>query len=194
MRYGWIVAVLLAVAVVAAGTWIVLPHSARFTIVNAGEGTIYKIDKATGQTWLVTNSREIAVTDPRPPAQSGLSPEQEAIELARKAGGDLLGGASYTTTESLIRERFEHGEIKSQQILGWSATAVDEQNYVVWFRWVTNENWERGYRFYANLPGGIVQRAPLAYTFEEVKEMERRAEERDQKRLAPGSPGKALTP
>jgi hypothetical protein len=132
-------------------------RATRYVMVDAGDGTAYKVDRQTGESVLLTGTREIplerigGVTAIRPPETLG----ERAIRLAKEAhtvdfADDVVG-----SNESKLR-RFAGEQTGELRILGWQAQRVDDQVFLVQYS-VRYGGRTHVWGFEVNLAAGFVR-------------------------------------
>lgn len=157
MRIPWKPVGITAAALLTALVLYWLFFSSPYTVVNAGDGKVYKINKRTGQSWLLYGNREIPVSDR--PAATQESGESRAMELAKKSESlkswfaSLWGNGVYSN-ETYIRRMLQiNGEIDIQ---GWESKKAGDDIYLVacTYRY---KGQPRGYYFEVNLNTATVR-------------------------------------
>lgn len=142
-----------ALAVFAVVYW--LFFTSPYTVVNAGDGKIYKVNKRTGETWLLTGNREIPIVDHSVYQESG---ESRAMRMAKEAETlrmwfDKLW-RQFDTNESYVRRMLQiNSEIDIQ---GWKSQKIDGDRYLVSCTY-SYKGQPRGYYFEVNLNANTVR-------------------------------------
>jgi hypothetical protein len=154
MRIPWKSAGIAAAAVVAALVVYLLFIASPYTVVNAGDGKVYKINKRTGESWLLYGNREIPITDHSASQESG---ESRAMRMAKEAESLKMWFSSlwqqFDSNESYIRRMLQNnGEI---EIHGWKSQKVDGDRYLVSCAY--DKGQPRGYYFEVNLNTNTVR-------------------------------------
>jgi hypothetical protein len=153
--------------------WIALarPFSPPYTVVNAGDGKVYKVNRRTGESWLLSGSQEIPVTD-----QSMESDSESSLDTAvvKAKQSDVLAGVfpnypSSWSNASVIRGLLEDDH-SVKAIKGWNGLKIDEDTYLVSFRYENSSGSDTGLYFEVNLNADIVRNifvgTPLFETYE----------------------------
>lgn len=121
----------------------------RFAILESGQKPIvYKLDRITGETWMVVGAQVYKVKDPETE-----SPEEKAIRLAKS----FRAPRSTADLEARIRERLAQRK-GPLRLHGWKAREVSDQTYVVSFTFDEGEGEEaRGIYVEVHLRGELVR-------------------------------------
>lgn len=133
------------------GAYYIHSENNRFSIAVGDQGTAFKIDRETGQSWFIRADKEHPITlytkdPPTPPAET-------AIQLT-KASRAIDG---LTPVDNFCRSDMESkkGYLK---IHGWRAKRIDEGKYLVSYTFDQGSG-ERGYFFDVDVGSGIVRSA-----------------------------------
>lgn len=124
-------------------------QNTRYDIRSVGQGRAYKIDRKTGQIWMILGRREVLVESSDTATQQK-SPEDKAIELVKESYA--LG--NYPKVETQIRNWLKEKK-GSLRIIGWKARKIDDQAYLVSYT-INEGSGEQGYFFDVNLVAEIV--------------------------------------
>lgn len=130
------------------------PFAHRYTVVNAGNGKVYKVDRRTGESWLLSGTREIPVGartySPLSPEErsqmeldSAISEAQTSYVLTQAVNRGSLLSNNGTIQQTLERDHYA-------KIKGWSGQKIDEDTYLVSFKYDNGAGKEFGYYFEVN--------------------------------------------
>lgn len=104
--------ILISVAIVCAAAmfgWLKYSESQRYSIMNSGDGVAYRVDRKTGETWIIHGRVISAVKEPERPKQLVAVPSSVLQALISKSDDDFLipdyfGGKLYNPTSWYIKE------------------------------------------------------------------------------------------
>jgi hypothetical protein len=144
------------VLVAGAVIWIAIakPFSNPYTVVNAGDGKVYKVNVRTGESWLLNGTREYPTSPPSPVSADDFLREADYIDFAitkAKASSVLTEALvipGHNANTNTIQKMFEQDH--QCEIIGWSGQKVDEHTYLVSFTYKTGTGDELGFYFEVN--------------------------------------------
>jgi len=145
--------------------------SSPYTVVNAGAGKVYKVNRRTGQSWLLTGSREVPVTRTSEIPDSGgaiahgaprTSADIQRDTAIQKAKGSYVLGRALPSfrgrvidNEGVVREILESDY--QAEIKGWKAQQIDHDTYLICCTYSDASSTERGFCFEVKLNTGTVR-------------------------------------
>lgn len=125
-------------------------QNTRFYLQSTGKGIAYKIDRKTGQTWLIVGDRQELIIGSDQNVKS-YNKKNIAIELAKQS--NVFDG--YLDTDSQLKSwlREKKGDLI---IFGWEANEVSADIYLVSYL-IDQGGQKFGYHFEVNLIAEIVR-------------------------------------
>jgi hypothetical protein len=130
--------------------FLIYTKSNRYVTANAGFGIVYKIDRQTGRTVYLQNSKEYEVESSELRGEEDVN--LKAIRLAKNAYN--LDPKSMNETVLMNRMRSKVGPLK---IIGWNTVDIDGQTKLVSFMWDQGDG-SVGFVFEVNLAHEIVRK------------------------------------
>ena len=117
-----------------------------------GSGKIaYKIDRRTGQSWLLRGEEEVAIGKSTPVDETAT---QKATRLCKNAY--TLNNGEYPLSNDLQIRKWVRESKGPLKIFGWEATRIDEETFLVSYS-VDRGKGRRGWIFEVNVPAEIVR-------------------------------------